>query len=243
MMLHSRTRWRVVGFFMLAAVMRIDEAHAQTRVYVSGDVFAEVIQLSRTSVTPPLDDSTADALSAPDGVTLGGGGRVGAWLSPVWSLELGVDTGRALREERSLSIRSPIGILIPQATLRYQSRTSQQYLATSVLVGYHPVARGRLHPGFRGGISFMRSERTFTVASTSSLTFTPTVPGSGVVIPTVTLFTNDYTVVNYGLAATVAAEAAIELSRRFAVVPEMRALAGGLGGIVLRPGVAAQIRW
>jgi hypothetical protein len=59
----------------------------------------------------------------------------------------------------------------------------------------------------------------------------------------VTLFTNDYTSVTYGLTATVAAEAAIELSRRFAVVPEMRALAGGLGGIVLRPGVAAQWRW
>jgi hypothetical protein len=243
MIVHSRTRWRVVAFIVLAAAMRSGPAYAQARVYVSGDVFAEVMQLSRTKVTPPLDDSTADALAAPDGVTLGGGARVGAFLSPVWSLELGVDTGRALREERSLSIRSPIGLLIPPATLRYQSRTSQQYLATSILVGYHPVSRGRLRPGFRGGISFMRSERTFTVASASTLTFTPTVPGGGIVIPTVTLLTNDYTVVSYGLTATVAAETAIELSRRFAVVPEIRALAGGLGGIVLRPGAAAQIRW
>jgi len=238
---HNVTRWRVVAFVVLAAALRGDPVNAQPRVYISGDVFAEVIQLSRTTVTPPLDDSTADALAAPNGVTLGGGARVGAFLSPVWSLEIGVDTGRALREERSLSIRSPIGILIPPATLRYLARNSQQYLATSVLVGYHPVARGRLHPGFRGGMSFMRSERTFTVASASTITFTPTVPG--IVVPTVTLLTNDYGVVSYGLAATVAAEAAIELSRRFAVVPEMRALAGGLGMIVLRPGVAAQIRW
>jgi len=241
MILHHVTRWRVVAFVVLAAALRGDPVNVQPRVYISGDVFAEVIRLSRTTVTPPLDDSTADALAAPNGVTLGGGARAGAFFSPVWSLEIGVDTGRALREERSLSIRSPIGILIPPATLRYLARNSQQYLATSVLVGYHPVARGRLHPGFRGGMSFMRSERTFTVASASTITFTPTVPG--IVVPAVTLLTNDYGVVSYGLAATVAAEAAIELSRRFAVVPEMRALAGGLGGIVLRPGVAAQIRW
>ena len=238
-----RIRWRAVAAFLAGAAAWAGPAHAQTRVYVSGDVFAEIIQLSRTTVTPALDDSTAEALTPPDGVTLGGGARVGAFFSPVWSLELGVDAGRAVREERSLSIRNPIGVFLPPATLQFQSRTSQQYLAASVLVGYHPVVRGRLQPGFRGGVSFIRSERAFTVATASSVTFTPAVPGGGIVIPTVTLLTNDYTMVAYGLTATIAAEAAIELSRRFAVVPEMRALAGGLGGVVLRPGVAAQWRW
>jgi hypothetical protein len=235
------TRWRVMGIVVGAAVWA-GPADAQTRVYVSGDVFAEIIQLSRTRVVPALVDSTAEALTPPDGVTLGGGARIGAFFSPVWSLELGVDVGKEVREERSLSIRNPISPLLPPPTLQYESRTSQQYLATSILAGYHPVVRGRVRPGFRGGISFMRSERAFTVATASSLTFTPAVPGV-IVVPTVTLFTNEYTAVTYGLTATVAAEAAIELSRRFAVVPEMRALAGGLGGIVLRPGVAAQWRW
>ena len=241
MIVCSGTRWRVMGI-VLGAVVWAGAADAQTRVYVGGDMFAEIIQLSRTSIVPALVDSTAEALTPPDGATLGGGARIGAFFSPVWSLELGVDVGRAVREERSLSIRNPLSPLLPPATLPYQSRTRQQYLATSVLAGYHPVVRGRIQPGFRGGVSFMRSERAFTVATASSLTFSPTVPG-GIVVPTVTLFTNDYTAVTYGLTATVAAEAAIELSRRFAVVPEVRALAGGLGGIVLRPGLAAQWRW
>jgi hypothetical protein len=46
-----------------------------------------------------------------------------------------------------------------------------------------------------------------------------------------------------GLTATLAAEAAIEVSRHFAVIPEMRVHAGGLGGFVLRPGVAARWLW
>src|SRR6185503_1719174 len=118
----------------------------------------------------------------------------------------------------------------------------QRYLATSVLAGYHPVVRGRIQPGFRGGISFVRSERHFTVAN-ASISTTPLLPGGGILIPTVVLLTNDYTTVSYGLTATVAAEVAIDLAEHFAIVPEMRALAGGLGGIVMRPGVAARWRW
>jgi hypothetical protein len=45
------------------------------------------------------------------------------------------------------------------------------------------------------------------------------------------------------LTATLGAEAAIDLSDQFAVVPEVRAHAGGLGGILLRPGVAVRWRW
>jgi hypothetical protein len=218
-------------------------AQAQTRVYVTGDLFGEIIQLSKTTVIPALEDSVPQALAPPDGVTLGGGARVGAFFTPVCSLELGVDIGRAIDEERTLSIRSPLGLLVPPRALEYRSRTSQRYAATSVLAGYHPVVRGRIQPGFRGGISFMRSERSFTVASASFLTISPTVPGGGIILPTVVLLTNDYTTVSYGLTATLAAEVAIDLASHFAIVPEMRALGGGLGGIVLRPGVAARWRW
>jgi hypothetical protein len=217
-------------------------SQAQTRGYVAGDLFGEIIQLSKTTVTPALEDSTVDALSPPDGATFGGGARIGAFFGPQWSLELGVDVGREISEERTLSIRNPISVLAPVASLQYRSRTSQRYLATSVLAGYHPVVRGRIQPGFRGGISFVRSERHFTVAN-ASISTTPLLPGGGILIPTVVLLTNDYATVSYGLTATVAAEVAIDLAEHFAIVPEMRALAGGLGGIVMRPGVAARWRW
>jgi hypothetical protein len=232
-------RAAIVSFGIVASASPVQ---AQTRVYVTGDLFGEIIQLSRTTIVPALD-GTAEALTPSDGVTFGGGARIGAFFTPVWSLELGVDLGRAIREERTLSIRSPLGLLVPPRALEYRSRTSQRYIATSVLAGYHPVVRGRIQPGFRGGISFMRSERQFTVASASTLTITPTFPGGGIIVPTIALLTNDYTAVSYGVTATLAAEVAIDLANHLAIVAEMRALAGGLGGIVLRPGVAARWRW
>ena len=216
-------------------------ARGQTRVYVTGDLFAEVTRLSRT-IAPDVLASAAD-VAPRDGVTSGGGGRIGAFFTPAWSLELGVDLGRTLRDERTIGVPSPIGLLIPPRALQYQSRTSHRFSASSVLLGFHPPAHGRIHAGFRGGVSFMHTERMFTVSSISSiLVFGPTVPG----IPTVeriSLITDQYTTVTNGLSAALAAEAAIEVSRHFSIVPEARAHAGGLGGIVLRPGVAARWLW
>jgi hypothetical protein len=224
---------------LLCAGACAEPARAQTRVYVAGDVFAEVIRLSRTTVTPELASGVSDLVSPEDGVTVGGGARIGAFLSPVWSLEFGVDVGKAIRDERTRSLGTISGLPRALPTLQYRSRTSQRFSAASVLVGYHPVVRGRIQPGFRGGISFMRTEREFTVASISTLTLTPTLPG--VILPSFEVVTNEYSTVSLGLAATVAAEVAIDLTDHLAAVAEIRALAGGLGGIVLRPGVA--VRW
>jgi hypothetical protein len=216
-------------------------AHAQARIYVTGDVFAEITRLSRTSVTPELIDS-ASVLNPEDGVSVGGGARIGAFFSPVWSLEVAFDVGKAIEEERTRSIRNPTSPLLPPPLLQYTSRTSQSFSATSVLVGYHPVVRGRVQPGFRGGVSLMHSERGFTVASIGSLTLTPALPG-GILIPSISLLSNEYSVVTNGLTATLAAETAIDLLEHLAIVPELRAHAGAIGGFLLRPGVAVRWRW
>ena len=231
-------RTLLVSFALGVSVL---PARAQTRVYVTGDLFAEVTRLSRT-IAPDVLVSGAD-VAPRDGVTSGGGGRIGAFFTPAWSLELGVDLGRTLRDERTIGVPSPIGLLIPPRALQYQSRTSHRFSASSVLLGFHPPAHGRIHAGFRGGVSFMHTERMFTVSSISSiLVFGPTVPGIPTV-PTISLITDEYRTVANGLTATLAAEAAIEVSRHFSIVPEARAHAGGLGGIVLRPGVAARWLW
>jgi Outer membrane protein beta-barrel domain len=218
-------------------------AHAQTRVYVTGNVFAEITRLSRTTVTPELIDSASDIVNPDDGTTVGGGARLGAFFPPVWSLEVGFDAGKAIVNERSRSIGGPSTLLVPPTLLQYTARTSQRFAATSVLVGYHPVVRGRIQPGFRGGVSFMHAERQFTVASISSITFTPIPPIGGIVLPRITLLSNEYTVVSNSLTATLVAEAAFDLFDHFAVVAEMRAHAGGIGGFLLRPGVALRWRW
>jgi len=218
-------------------------AHAQTRVYVSGDLFAEITRMSRTTVTP---ENVVVSSSPVEGVTGGGGARIGAFFSPEWSLELGVDLGRTLDQVRTQTVTSPISVGLRIPPQQFQAHASSRFTATSVLIGYHPAVGGRIRAGFRGGLSLMRTERTSSSASISSVTLLGPIfplPGPQPPVPVITLDTTEVATIAYGLAATLAAEAAIEISRHFAVVPEMRVLAGGLGGFVLRPGMAARWTW
>lgn len=231
---------RIVLIAGLVTLTNAAAALAQTSVYVVGDIFAEITRSSRTTVTP--DEFGLSNTTPRDGVTAGGGGRVGAFFSPEWSLELGVDLGRTISDAQTVSLRVPTGLVFPFPAQQIQSRTSSRFSATSVLVGYHPPARGRVHAGFRGGLSLMHTERTFTSAIVSvSTVFSTLRPTAPVPIPTISVLSSEYTNTGNGLTATLAAETAIEASRHFAVVPEMRVHAGGLSGFVLRPGVA--LRW
>ena len=229
------------GLLVCLTLFVAQPARAQSRVYVSGDLFAEITRMSRTTVTP--DDIGLSSSAPVDGVTGGGGARVGAFFSPQFSLEFGVDLGKTISDARMLSVPIPAEIIFPFPVPQFQSRTSTRFTAMSVLAGYHPPARGRVHAGFRGGISLMHTERTSTSASVSSSFVFTSIPPFTMVVPSRSVVTRDLTTIANGLTATLAAEAAIEASRHFAVVPEMRVHAGGLGGFVLRPGVAARWLW
>ena len=215
-------------------------AQGQTRIYVGGDAFAEITRLSRTTVTP----EQLVLLSGPgeDGVAAGGGARIGAFFSPEWSLELGVDLGRTISHAQTDALRVPVGLILPFPAPQFESRSSTRFSAASVLAGYHPPARGRVHTGFRGGVSLMHTVRTSSTPNLSAVTF-PSFPLERVTVPTLFVPTTELRTIGNGLTATIAAEAAIDVSQHFAVVPEMRVHAGGLGGFVLRPGAAARWLW
>jgi hypothetical protein len=228
-------------FVCLAACACAQPAWAQTRIYVSGDVSEEVIRFSRTVTA--LDLGSTD-LRPPDGVTVGGGARIGAFFSPEWSLELGVDLGKEISHSQTVSVAVPTGFPSTRAP-QFQSRTSSRFSATSVLIGYHPPARGRAQAGFRGGLSIMRVDSTFTTSSISfsslSIISSPLTPAV-IVPPTFNVTTNEVATVGYGMYATVAGEIAIEVSNHFAVVPEVRAHVS-TNTLLVRPGVAARWRW
>ncbi len=118
----------------------------------------------------------------------------------------------------------------------YTSSSSNSYGATSVLLGYHPPVHGRVHPGLLGGISFMHRVASYEspTVSTSS-TFTG--------LTTMTVTSTTYGAIDNGLTATVGAEAAVDVSDQLAIVPEVRVHAGGIGAILIRPGVAVRWRW
>jgi hypothetical protein len=228
-------------------------AAAQTRVYVAGDVFADITRFSR--LTGPDPSLTLRGLPGDD-VSAGGGARIGLLLSPAWSLELGADLGTTQITVETATIGPPILLpptipVTPTIPIRppitFETRSSARFSAISVLIGYHPPAAGRIRPGFRGGVSIMHRRDAFTVgrsgvdfAVTSFPRIVNTNPTGGIVNVT-TLALDEYTTVANVLTATLAAEAAVALSERAAVVPELRVHAGGLGAILLRPGVA--VRW
>jgi hypothetical protein len=106
----------------------------------------------------------------------------------------------------------------------YDFRETERLTTVSVLAGYHPTVRGRVRPGFAGGLSLIRD-----VTESGNL---------GVIPLDLSLVASEY--VRNGPAATVAFEVAIDVARRLAIVPEIRATAYD-ATTVYRPGVA--VRW
>lgn len=228
-------------FACLAACACSQPAWAQTRIYVSGEVFAEVMRFPQQTVPPQI--VTIDGRT-PDGVTAGGGARIGAFFSPEWSLELGVDLGKEISDTKTIPVAIPVGFPPPLTSPSYQSRTSNRFSATSVLIGFHPPARGRAQAGFRGGLSVMRTDASFTYVSTSisSTTIISSPIGPVIVPPTISVTTNQLESMGYGMYATAAAEVAIDVSSHFALVPEVRTHVNA-NTLLVRPGVAARWRW
>jgi len=212
---------------------------AQTSVYVSGAVFAD---LRRGSGQTSPDSTTLDATTA------GGGVRVGGFLAARWSLELGVDVGATTDATASLlpaslalptslgSIGGVSGIPPSFVVVTFDQHIQTRVTATSILLGYHPPARGRLQAGFKGGMSFVHSDSTLT----STLGFRVTDPRLAPIVLLPAPTTTTTTSVDRDIAATAAAELAIALSAHAAIIPEMRAFGFG-NQIILRPGAA--VRW
>jgi hypothetical protein len=227
----------------LVALACSQPAWAQTHIYVSGDLFADIRRMTRV-VSPP-DSGTIDT-SSPDGVTGGGGARIGAFFSPEWSLELGVDAGKETSATTTVAIPLPAGLPVSLPTPRFDSRTSGRFVATSVLIGYHPPARGRARAGFRGGLSVMRADSTFTSVSSTiigPIIVSPSPLAPPVIAPpTINVTTSEIARVAYGMFATMAGEVAIDISSHFEVVPEVRAHVN-TSTLLVRPGVAARWRW
>jgi hypothetical protein len=81
-------------------------ASADTRIYVSGDLFAEFTRLSRT--VAPDSPAIGDIADPGDGATFGGGARLGAFFAPAWSPRSG-STGERGQRRADASLREPIG--------------------------------------------------------------------------------------------------------------------------------------
>ena len=114
-------------------------ALAQSRIFVSGDVFADSKWFSGDSTL------TLDATS------VGGGGSVGLLVTERWDIRAEVEAGGTTTITRQL---------LPSVTA-FQSRTRNRMTATSALAGFHPVSRPRVGLTVLGGISFLHVTTRF----------------------------------------------------------------------------------
>jgi hypothetical protein len=224
---------RTLCIAALAVIGHASAALAQSSVYVGGAAF---LDLQRGSGETSPDPNKRDA-------TLGGGGvRVGGFLASRWSLELGVDASASSDTTIPVFPSSTPSIfvsgidLLPSVTLVVDERIHTRVTATSIVLGYHPPAHGRFRPGFKAGLSFLRSSNTITSTISYKVGDPRFLPALTLPAPTTTTSSS----ITFNTAATVAAELGISLTPHASLVPEMRAF-GVDNRIFLRPG--AGLRW
>jgi hypothetical protein len=195
---------RNIGSLALLALLFGQPAQAQSRVFVSGDVFADARRFS------------GDPASTLNATTVGSGGGLGVLVNERWDLRTEVGLGATTTLMRPL---------LPSVAA-FQARTRSRIAATSLLIGYHPVSRARVHVTVLGGISFLHVRTQFD-SHPEGLVVSPRTRIDNVAGP------------------TIGVEVPIVLFSRFSVVPEIRVhaftLHEGTGGVAVRPGLG--IRW
>jgi hypothetical protein len=125
---------RTFSLMVLLVLTLVGSALAQTRVFVSGDAFADHKRFS--------GDSTESTL---DVTGVGGGGGVGAQVSDRWDVRGEVQVG---------STTTITEALLPPVTA-FQSRSRNRITAYSALVGYSPAVTSRVRFTVLGGVSFL----------------------------------------------------------------------------------------
>ena len=154
---------RKISSLALLLLALSEPALAQSRVFVSGDVFADHKRLSGNST-----DSTLTVTRA------GGGAGVGYQGSERWDVRGEVEMGGTTTVTRAL---------LPTVTA-FQLRTRNQITAVSALAGFSPGAGSRVRFTVLGGISFLRVKTQFD-SIPSGLVVVPHTDIDNVVAPTV----------------------------------------------------------
>src|SRR5262249_228220 len=123
---------RTLALAVLTTLVSVAPVWAQSRVFLTGDRFADLKRFS----------STSGSTSPVKGNAGGGGGRVGVIVADRWSLELALEPASSTTRTTSIPI-----VLLPVPILsRFQSQTTTRLFAASTLLGYHWAKGHRLRP-------------------------------------------------------------------------------------------------
>jgi hypothetical protein len=239
------------AFILLAGLHAFaSDAAAQPAAYIGGSAFADI---KRFGSTTGIYYSAGDDFSL-NGVGAGGSLRIGTSLHQRVSLELAIDAATTTKAD----LPNPyILAIFPQPPL-LNTKASTQFVSVSTLLGYHPPASGRLRLGYLGGFSFVRGMYKTDYPSFSPLavfsdpgfvlsSLPPSISGAlPTILPPPGFRLGTATERELTTGVTLGFEAAITLTPRLAIVPDVRALAFstpnyGPGVFLIRPGVG--VRW
>jgi Outer membrane protein beta-barrel domain len=223
-------------------------ASAQDAGYVAGAAFADIRQFGGASSQTPLfgGDVSQDATGA------GGSLRIGTWVHPRWTLEVGAD----VTSRTSQTVTGPVIAIFPPVP-PLELTTSTRFLSVSTLVGFHSPSGRRVRLGYLAGFSFMRTRHTTEVSGIGLPAFVfeqlglpySTLSMGSIASPSrassLTLPASALKSTRNSGALTLGFEAAINITQKLAVVPELRAstfsTSPGGGVFLIRPGVG--VRW
>jgi len=232
------------AFVCCIGLLLARSASAQPNLYVAGTAFSDIKQFGSGTIYYPV--TGAPTLNT---TGIGGGLRVGTFLHPKVSLELGVDVGTTTEA----TFQYPVNILamsiLPPPN--FQLKASTGFVTVDTVLGYHPAARGRMRFGFLGGLSIVRGTYKSDLPGyvLPAATFSETRGAVGpVLITPASIFApaRSYTQKDLTAGGILGFEAAIEFTNRLAVVPEIRSVIfsqpfNGPGVFLIRPGVS--VRW
>ena len=231
--MHPAAPYTRLAFGFVCLLVFASTTGAQTGTYIAGAGFADV-RLFDGASSPSLFGEDISR----DGTAAGGSLRVGTWVHPRWTLEVGAD----IASRTSSSFQGPVIAIFPPVP-RLELRSSTSFVSVTTMVGFHSPAGRRVRMGYLAGFSFVRATHKTELPFNSLPFFTfedllgriTSLPRSSLTLPSGALSNKR----NSG-ALTLGIEGAIDLTSAFAVVPELRA--STLSGVFLiRPGVGA--RW
>jgi hypothetical protein len=223
-MAHSR-RLKTLVLAALSGFVAPAAASAQASVYVSGSVFADVREFGDVGVEGLFGSGSLGSL---DATGVGGSFRVGTWLHPRWTLELGLDLATTTTVDYEDDV--VIAIFPPPPPITY--KTSSDFTTVTAMVGFHQPVSNRVQLGYLVGFAFVR--RTSTIES--SLLDPRILAALDLQAPAISQSTNSG-------AAALGLEATFAVTPLLAIVPELRVLVptNPSSTFLIRP--AAGVRW
>ena len=237
-----------ISAILLLSGLSASPASAQST-YIAGVAFADIKQFD--SIRYDSRAITIVGESIVDGTAAGGGIRIGTFLHPRWSLELGVEAEG--RTETSSKHPYPEIFAIYRIPVPELSN-STRFTTVNTVIGFHPPKIGRVQLGYLGGFSFVRGTYVSTLpdvgilaAASVEVSFIGSSAITGIssrplTFPALQLTTSRRK--DNAAGAVMGFEAAIDATSHLSVVPGIRAIVFsniGRSVFLIRPEVGA--RW